>query len=401
MRAIRATSRRLYVRGKRLALDAVACLQKCCQQAPPQLWNQAFLCDPSHQPADIPRVITFLDGFKCDSCDLNGDRIIIFRDHCYQVQADVLGRMFDCNGTTLKKREISIYPYPGATVANWSELVCKPLEATCADPQCVVQLPGCCCPDSTGPCPDQPDNSICKRPKRYRITRDASYLVRSWAIVDGYRICEDVSLTAHFDAEFQCIENTNPVQVELKAFSGRVTATGYDPSPRGGINWNGTRTYTLQDALDYGHGGFEGLGDPLPFKSGFVLYLYNNLPRPFGTIVNCTGYHDPAYGDSNCITDVSTCVGGRRSRTVRGNCRNGSISHGEYQDCNTRMLQHNSIGNYSAPFSGQAWLETASDMTTITNLLGCPVQTNQLPIPSNVAQAFRQVIATRTTGEVL
>ena len=384
------------VREGGLAVDGAES-DPCCCTPPDSNYYILYPCSPQTLPDGFPAIIAVVDTFSCgQSCPLNCDRVVLYQGVCYHpncLDFDVHCESLPCAGGRCK---VPSFPFdwlqPGTRIVTPSELICKPIELTCRDTPCVPVQPGCCSASDLGPCFGQwtgqgYDQTICRRPKRFKISRTGNYRVKSWVYDDpgscrGYHVCEDVSLTFHFEAEFQCVEDgTTNSTATLRAFSGTMSARGYPPQYFGGIDVNGDNFFTLQDALQWGSGGIENLGMYLPFRFGFSTgHMLNMFPGQLGLMPSCNGTHNPGYGDdTNCIRQTQSCLGASISER-HGSCTHGTLDEVRYRDCFLKLFSFLSVGFYAAPCpADQAWDETATDQTFLSNMIGCSSQPPQYP----------------------
>jgi len=382
--------KKLKLNGRKLALAIAACYTRCCA---PSLWNRATLCNPSEVPPEIPRDITFPDGFICgDGCPLSGSRIIIYRGWCYNVESGP-GNV-ECQGTRPKPKTY-IAPYFGATVVTWAELSCKPLTAECSDNSCVPVEPGCCTRPYTFNACNQP--VTCNLPKRFRVRRQASWRWRSWQVTnfgtcEGY-ICEEATLVVDGYADYACDENNIDANGQsaplLVQTSGTYTLSGFNLNPDGS-DPNGTFPF-YADSTFFGFGGSFGM----PSSVG--------LHAPLGTRPFCSGAHSFVDDPPGCYTQNTTCPGGiREVFTESANCANGTLDHTIYRDCFLRDETYQSVGNYLPPCPpAEAWNDVGVDRITLSSLAGCENAPAWNGGPVGTGRPYPYPLPVQTTGEML
>lgn len=397
--------KKLKLNGRKLALAIAACYTRCCA---PSLWNRATLCNPSEVPPEIPRDITFPDGFICgDGCPLSGSRIIIYRGWCYNVESGP-GNV-ECQGTRPKPKTY-IAPYFGATVVTWAELSCKPLTAECSDNSCVPVEPGCCTRPYTFRACDTNNPVVCNLPKKFRVRRQASWRWRSWVYTDpgtcsGRYICQETMLTIDGYADFACDENNIDANGQSQSLcfnvQGSATLSGWIDNTGVGVDANGTYPFDIPIGSAFG-----GFGPAFPSDAsdwGIPNAIRSLLPIPFANFPFCGGSHSFVSDPPNCYTRTVTCPGGIRSvLTETANCANGTFDNIVYRDCVLWDQTYQSVGNYLPPCpADEAWNDVGVDRITLSSLAGCENAPAWNGGQVGTGRPYPYPLPVQTTGEML
>ena len=353
---------------------------ECCDG---QVWLRADLCNDGDAPPDVPRRITFRKGFIClDGCPVTGGRIILYRGYCYFVVSGT--SQVECDGLRIGPLEYPS-PYPGAAIAAWAELLCKPLTANCLNEVCVPVEPGCCTTPYTKTFCNNPPTT-CPLPKRFRVREVSRYRYLSTAYNDpgtcsGLNVCEELIVDIDVYADYECDEeNVGPDGLSAPVcfnVGGVAVVSGLNrqSSQFPPVNLNGT--YPVRPVAEQEFRGLRGGWFGHPFGGGPVKWVPDELQGEFNYQFSqgfCGGAHSFGQDDPpGCSSVTETCPDGNRvirQRTV--NCNFWEANEIEYEDCRLydRVMQDR---GYSAPPCPRdlRWDDSVTSRITIINLANC------------------------------
>lgn len=349
-------------------LDDSAGTDCCCNG---DLYYRLTLCYNQSHAGNPPEMIAVKLPFACGGCPLNTGRIVIYRGLCYSADGPESG----CEplACAMGKCEATKWPIElltGVLIVSAGDLTCKGLGVTCATSPCVPVVPGCCTEDSYGPCIDYNDPTVCKYPKRFRITRQANYHTKNSFYnnignpCSDYQTCADLRITISLSAEYQCVEGGANTAPTLRTFGGSVTASGFSVAGYPGID--GTYNYDISS---------PGAGGTLCNVGSFIMVGNTSLVGALDILKrnNCSGNHDWAANDPNCRPSESfTCTAGRYIYSLSATCTAGFIQETDYRDCNLCIYNHRAAGYFVPPCGSLPnFEEDWQDSRILSSVVGC------------------------------